>query len=173
MLAAVDANIAPTANAPTADNPYNVETRRLLRLFGDKGVKASNGNNVFPSGNALTHLGEYCSPPGEVDLTISCGSMPYTERLDTVSCFGINPNGDVNLCSISIGNIYESDIIDIVDRYNPYTNPAWKAVLDGSVTELLRYTKSQNIKVATSDCRSACGVCRKIMTALKNAEIRI
>ena len=148
------------------DNPYNIETRRLLNLFGDKGIKASNGNNVFPSGSALKHLGEYFSLPGEIDLTTSCGSLPYTERLDTVSSFGINPNGDVNLCSISIGNVYESDVMDIVDRYNPYTNPAWRAVLDGGVTELLRYAKLQNVDVDINDCRSACGVCRKVMSAL-------
>ena len=38
------------------DNPYNAETKRLLNLFADKGIKASTGNNIFPSGNALKQL---------------------------------------------------------------------------------------------------------------------
>jgi hypothetical protein len=152
----------------SADNPYNAETKRLLKLFSDKSIRTNEGNNIFPSGNALKHLGEYFTTPGKVDLSLPCGSMPYTERLDEVSSFGINPNGDVNLCSITIGNIYKTDVLDIADRYDPYSIPAWRAVLDGGVPELLRYVESQNLDVDIYDCRSACGVCRKIMTALKN-----
>ena len=152
----------------SADNPYNAETKRLLKLFNDKGIRTNEGNNIFPSGNALKHLGEYFTPPGKIDLSLPCGSMSYTERLDEVSGFGINPNGDVNLCSITIGNIYKTDVLDIVACYDPYSFPAWRAVLDGGVPELLRYAESQSLCVEISDCRSACGVCRKIMTALNN-----
>jgi MoaA/NifB/PqqE/SkfB family radical SAM enzyme len=149
------------------DNPYNTETRRLLKLFTDKGIRVNEGNNVFPSGNALKHLADYFTSPKKVDLTVLCGSAPYTSRLDEISCFGINPNGDVNLCSITIGNIYTDDILKIVDNYDPYRNPLWRAVLDGGVAELLKYTESQGVKVDISDCRSACGVCRKVMIAMK------
>ena len=148
------------------ENIYNIETRRLLNIFKDKGIFVSSGNNLFPSGNALKHLFEYFAPPEKVDLTLPCGSLPYTERLDDVSCFCINPDGDVNLCSITIGNIYEADIIKIIDNYDPYKNPAWNAVLNGGVTELIKYAQSQNIDVDLTDCRSSCGVCRKIMSAL-------
>jgi MoaA/NifB/PqqE/SkfB family radical SAM enzyme len=154
----------------STDNPYNIETRRLLSLFGNIGIKPSNGNNIFLSGNAIKHLSEYFSPPGQIDLSLPCGSMPYTERLDEVSSFGINPNGDVNLCSITIGNMYKTDILDIANHYDPYTNPAWRSVLDGGVQELLCYARSQGIALDTSDCRSACGVCRKVMSALKKED---
>ena len=100
-------------------------------------------------------------------VTVPCGSAPYTSRLDEISCFGINPNGDVNLCSITIGNIYTDDIIKIVDSYDPYSNPLWRTVLVGGVTDLLRYAEAQGVKVDISGCRSACGVCRKVMAAMK------
>ena len=83
------------------DNHYNTETKRLLKVFTDKGIRANGGNNIFPSGNTLKHLPEYFAPPDKVDLSATCGSAPYTSRLDEISCFGINPNGDVNLCSIT------------------------------------------------------------------------
>lgn len=108
----------------THDNPYNAETKHLIKLFSDKGIKSSEGNNIFPSGNALKYLAEWFSPPDKIDLSAPCGSAPYTSRLDIISCFGINPNGDVNLCSITIGNIFRQDILDIVDGYDPYKMPA-------------------------------------------------
>ena len=147
------------------------QTRCLLKLFTDKGIKVNEGNNVFPSGNALKHLGEYFAPPENVDLSVPCGSAPYTSRLDDISCISINPKGDVDLCSISIGNIYTSDILEIVDTYNPYDNQAYRAVLEGGVPELLRCAETQGISVDISDCRSACGVCRKVMTAMKARQL--
>lgn len=148
------------------DNTYNTETRRLIKLFTDIGIRSNEGNNIFPSGNALKYLAEYFSPPEKVDLSVPCGFAPYTSRLDEISCFGINPNGDVNLCSITIGNIYADDVLSIVDGYNPYNNPAWRTVLDDGVPALMRYAESLGITADISDCRSACGVCRKIMTAV-------
>lgn len=152
------------------DNIYNTETRRLIKIFTDKGIRSNNGNNIFPSGNALKYLSEYFPPPENVDLSVPCGSAPYTGRIDEVGCFGINPNGDVNLCSITIGNIYSQDIMDIVDSYDPYNNHVWRTVLNDGVPALLQYAESQGILVDTSDCRSACGVCRKVMTDLKKED---
>ncbi|MCL2637442.1 MAG: radical SAM protein [Oscillospiraceae bacterium] len=152
------------------ENPYNEETKRLLKIFTDKSISASDGNNIFPSGAALKHLGEYFSPPEKIDLSVLCGSLPYTSRLDEIDCFGINPNGDVRLCSISIGNIYNSDILEIVENYNPFKNPATKALLDGGINALLCYAEEQGINTDISDCRSACGVCRRIMTALEKEQ---
>jgi MoaA/NifB/PqqE/SkfB family radical SAM enzyme len=150
----------------TYENPYNIETKRLLRLFADKGVEVSKGNDISPSGNALKYLGAYFAPPEKIDLAAPCGSLPYTTRLDAIDCFGINPNGDVNLCSVTIGNIYKSDILNITERYDPHGNPATRAVLTGGIEGLLRYAASQGITLDTSDCRTTCGVCRKAMAAM-------
>ncbi|MCL2398062.1 MAG: radical SAM protein, partial [Defluviitaleaceae bacterium] len=57
-----------------ADNHYNAETKRLLKIFADKGINATEGNNIFPSGNALKYLAEFFPPPGKVDLSAPCGS---------------------------------------------------------------------------------------------------
>ncbi|MDR1533206.1 MAG: radical SAM protein [Clostridiales bacterium] len=152
------------------ENPYNTETKRLLQIFTDMGIRTNEGNNIFPSGNALKHLGEYFPAPDKIDLTALCGAMPYTTRLDEVSCIGINPNGDVNLCSVTIGNIYNKDILDIADEYNPHKNPALSAVLNGGAAALLQYAKGQGVTVDTGGCRSACGVCRTVMAALREKE---
>jgi hypothetical protein len=154
------------------DNPYNSDTRNLLKLFTDKGICVNEGNNIFPSGNALKNLSEYFAPPGDFDISMPCGFAPYTTRLDEIDCISISPNGDIDLCSITIGNIYAADILNIIDDYDPFMNLISKAVLDGGVTELLQYAKSQGISVDINDCRSACGVCRKVMAAFKVHEMR-
>jgi MoaA/NifB/PqqE/SkfB family radical SAM enzyme len=150
-----------------SDNKYNTETKSLLKLFTDKGICVNEGNNISPSGNALKNLAEYFPPPEEIDWSSPCGSAPYTTRLDEISCIGINPTGNVSLCSIVIGNIYTAGIMDIVDSYDPYKNQETRAVLNGGVAELLQYAKSQSVSVDISDCRTACGVCHKVMASFR------
>lgn len=152
----------------THENTYNTETKRLLKLFLDNGIQANAGNDIFPSGNALTYLAEWFTPPDKVDLSVPCGSAPYTSRLDTINCFSIVPNGDVNLCSMAIGNIYRQDVLDIVNNYDPYTIPVAQALLKGGVAALLRYAEKLGVVTDIRDCHSACGVCSKTMAAIKN-----
>lgn len=149
------------------NNSYNAETKRLLKLFSYKGIRTNEGNNIFPAGNALKYLAEWFLPQDKIDLSIPCGSAPYTSQLDKISRFSINPNGDVNLCSITIGNIYRQDVLDIIDGYDPYNIPATQAVLNGGVAELLRYAETLGVATDTSNCRSVCSVCQKTMEALK------
>ena len=146
------------------DNPYNEETRRLLKTFSDKEIPVTSGNDIFLSGSAAVHLSEFYPARQAIDLSdLSdfCGSEPYTERPDNVSCISISPNGGVNICS-QIGNIYENDILDIIGSYDPYSIPPLRAVLDGGVRGLLDYADSLNVKADLNGCRSACQVCRKV-----------
>jgi len=52
--------------------------------------------------------------------------------------------------------------------YDPYNMPTVRALLDGGVAELLRYAEKLGVAADTSDCRSACGVCRKTMAAINS-----
>ncbi|NLL38176.1 MAG: radical SAM protein [Clostridiales bacterium] len=148
------------------DNPYNNETKRILKIFTDKGIRANEGNNIFPAGNALVYLAQWFSPPEEPDLSVPCGSAPYTAPLDEIGGFCIGPDGEVNLCSISIGNIYRKDIMDIVNEYDPYDKPSTRALLRGGVAELLSYARSLGADVDIGDCHTACNVCHKVMAAI-------
>jgi MoaA/NifB/PqqE/SkfB family radical SAM enzyme len=148
-------------------NPYNDETKRLLKIFNDMGIETSNGNDIFPAGNAVKYLSNYFPRLEAVDLSISCGQMPYTDRLDEISSVSINPNGDMITC-YAIGNVYENDILTILDDYDPYNHPAKRAILEGGVKQLLEYAERLGIKVDINDCYSACEVCRKAMRALKD-----
>lgn len=129
----------------THDNPYNNETKRILNKFTDKGIQSSDGNDIFPAGRALVHLAGWFSPPGELDISLPCGTAPYTGPLDEIGGFNIGPDGEVNLCSISIGNIYRQDIMEIINEYDPYTEPSTLALLKEGVAGLLGYAKSLGV----------------------------
>ncbi|MCL1883679.1 MAG: GNAT family N-acetyltransferase [Defluviitaleaceae bacterium] len=147
------------------ENAYNVETKRLLKIFTDKGIAVSDGNNISLFGNAQKYLSEFYLPMDKVDLSAPCGSEPYSSRPDSIDCISINPNGDVIACE-KIGNIHNTNILDIIDNYDPHKSPAIKAVLDGGVSQLLLYAESLGITTDISDCHSACRVCEKVREAI-------
>ena len=86
------------------DNPYNRETRRILDLLTDLELPESEGNVVFPEGNARKYLREYFT--GEIPKN------PYAEDPQDVRCISISANGDV------LGtNLYKTDILKILHDY--------------------------------------------------------
>ena len=90
----------------TDDNPYNRKTREILGSFADIGLPVGEGNVIFPEGNALKYLAEY--------FTDDLSENPYAEDPRDVRCVSFEPNGDV-----LGGNVYERDIMEIVNNYTP------------------------------------------------------
>lgn len=90
-----------------AQNPYNKRTLEILEEFELMGIAVSEGNDIFPSGNALKYLGEYFDSDKEYDI-------PYTENPEDIRSICVSPNGEV-----LGGNIYQTDILDIIENYVP------------------------------------------------------
>lgn len=90
----------------TDDNPYNRKTREILDSFKDMGISENDGNVIFPEGNALKYLSEYFKD--------SQPENPYFEDPSDIYCVSFAPNGDV-----LNGNVYQKNIIDIINDYAP------------------------------------------------------
>ena len=90
----------------TDENPYNRKTREILNSFADMNITVNEGNIIFPEGNALKYLAEYFT--GELP------ENPYVEDTSDVRCVSFSPNGNV-----LGGNVYEQDIMEILEKYNP------------------------------------------------------
>ncbi|MDE7104492.1 MAG: hypothetical protein K2O36_01285, partial [Ruminococcus sp.] len=88
----------------TADNPYNQRTSEILKEFEKIGIEVSEGNIIFPSGNALKYLGEYFDSNKE--------SNPYVQNPKDIQAISISQNGDT-----LDGNVYQTDIISIIKNY--------------------------------------------------------
>ncbi len=109
---AAKANGIPTRIQPawlvsaSHNNPYNRKTREILAAFEIIGFPISDGNIIFPEGNAPRYLGEY--------FTADIPKNPYTEDSHNVKCVSFSPNGDV-----LSGNVYRDGIVEILERYEP------------------------------------------------------
>ena len=90
----------------TDDNPYNRKTREILDSFVDLELPVGEGNVIFPEGNALKYLAEY--------FTNEFIENPYRDDPCDVKCVSFEPNGDV-----LGGNVYERDIMEIINNYAP------------------------------------------------------
>ena len=93
--------------SPEDDNPYNIRTREILREFESLRIPLGSGNVIFPSGNALKYLREYFGETVEA-------SSPYDEDPADLRSISFGPDGDV-----LNGNIYETDILEIMESYRP------------------------------------------------------
>ena len=90
--------------SPEDKNPYNLRTREILDYFLEMGIPESEGNVVFPEGNAVKYLASY--------FTDNLPENPYRENPRDMRCLSFSPNGDV-----LFGNIYKRDIMDILNEY--------------------------------------------------------
>ena len=88
-------------------NPYNVRTKEIIETFEPLGIQAVPGDVIFPSGNALVYLREY------FDANVVEASS-YEEDPEDVRTLSFLPNGDV-----LNGNVYQTDILEILRTYRP------------------------------------------------------
>ena len=88
------------------ENEYNIKTKSIIADFAKLGIEEADGNVIFPEGNALKYFSEYfadCAPEN-----------PYVEDPADVRCLSFDPDGTI------LGqNVYENDIMDIVENYKP------------------------------------------------------
>lgn len=89
------------------NNPYNVKTREIIGAFDDLEISVGSGNVIFPSGNAVKYLGEYFDEK-------TAYADPYEENPGDIRAISFSPNGDV-----LNGNLYQKNIIDILNEYRP------------------------------------------------------
>ena len=88
-------------------NPYNIKTNEIIGAFESLQIPTSPGNVVFPSGNALKYLREYFDEN-------ATPSSPYEEDPRDIRSISFSANGDV-----LNGNVYETDILEIIRTYQP------------------------------------------------------
>jgi hypothetical protein len=149
------------------DNPWNRQTRQILDALAHLPIREDEGNVVQPDGSALTWLASYL-PPRLPMPTGSCEDVPYGARLDELGCIGIEPDGGVSICyEWTIGSAGKEDILEILERYDPYAIPEAKALLEDGVAALVELARSRNVIPEPGGYYSICDLCRSIRQRMK------
>lgn len=141
------------------DNRYNRETRFILKELEDLPVRVSRGNILEPDGLALINLREFL-PQKRRMPTGECGDMPYTEPLDSVSSISVEPDGKIAVCNeFHIGNAAETDILDILENYNPFGIPEMKAIIENGMRGLVDWAEKKGVRPNPTGYYSVCHMC--------------
>ena len=149
------------------DNEYNRRTRSILDELSGLPVRVSGGNVVEPSGLALTNLGEFL-PPRKSLPAGRCGDMPYTEPLDHVSCLSVEPDGRVAICDgLYLGDASESDILRLIEGYDPFEVPEMRAIIEGGVEGLASLATAKGVMPDPEGYYSVCHMCTDLRWRLE------
>lgn len=89
------------------DNPYNLKTKEIIKSFETLGVLPSNGNVIFPAGNALKYLGKY------FDKNTAYVNR-YEQDKKNIRSICIEPNGNFLNC-----NIHDENFLSRLAEYCP------------------------------------------------------
>lgn len=149
--------------SPEDDNVFNRETRECMKTFSDLDIPIGRGNVIRPEGNAQKYLERFYKK-GAFRQDFQCGDTPYTERLDSPSTISVEPDGNVTVCTFPIGNIYEMDIEQILEEYDPHKNPMMAALLSGGISSLQQYMESIGFQVNLSDYYTPCQFCSEMQS---------
>ena len=141
------------------DNKYNRRTNAILQKLCDLHVEESEGNSVQPKGRARSSLAEFFPPRTPVPKG-KCGEMPYTEALDSVKTISVEPDGRVAVCeNFYIGNSFESDIIDILENYDPFRIPEARSILEKGMDGLTKWAKKRGVEPRSEGYYNICQMC--------------
>jgi len=144
------------------DNPYNRKTRAILDELKELPIEEGEGNIAQPEGRATLWLKDFLPrrtkmPKGK------CGDIPYTEELDSVKTIYVEPDGRIAVCNeFYIGNASETDIIDIIERYDPFKIPEAKAIIESGMEGLQNLAKTKGVEPDPEGYYNICHMCTDI-----------
>jgi MoaA/NifB/PqqE/SkfB family radical SAM enzyme len=158
------------------DNKYNRRTKTILQKLCNLHVEESKGNSVQPKGRARSSLAEFLPPRTSVPKG-KCGDIPYTEVLNSVKTISVEPDGRVGVCeNFHIGNAFKSDIIDILENYDPFRIPEAKSVLEKGMDGLIKWAKKRGVEPRLEGYYNICHMCTDLReragTACSNSSSR-
>jgi hypothetical protein len=143
--------------SPAADNPWNQRTRQVLAALIHLSIPQDAGNVLMPAGRACLRLSEYL-PPRQPQPGGICGDLPYTDRPDAVTSLSVEPNGEITVCNV-LANSTQPDLLAALQAYDPYTDPALKAMLEGGMPGLLHLARSRGIVPEQLGYYTICEMC--------------
>ena len=149
------------------DNPYDRRTRAILEELKTLPIKEGEGNKVQPEGRAILWLKNFLPPRNGIPRE-KCGDLPYTERPDRISSFSVEPDGEISICKdFSIGNASRSDIIEILENYDPLKIPEYRTIVKDGVEGLITVARRNGVELDPEGYYNICHMCSDLRRRLK------
>ncbi len=143
-------------------NDFNLKTKAVLNeLKGLLPIEQGAGNVMEPQGRALDNFRSYFQPDSDWSGR-SCGELPYTGKPDDIRGLCVEPNGDISVCGHLLGNVTETAVTRILDKYDPYDDPHLKIILEDGIEGLLREARSSGVPLRETGYYSVCDLCRSL-----------
>jgi len=151
------------------DNVYNRKTNAILKKLEALHVRCSDGNNVQPEGRATVWLKQYLPPKTRMPRG-ECGDMPYTEKLDSVHTVCVEPDAGIDVCKdLHIGNASQTDIIDIIENYDPKKTPEIRAITKEGINGLIRWASKKNVTLDPEGYYDICHLCTSLRRRVRSS----
>lgn len=141
------------------DNMFNRKTKSILRKLKDLPIECSEGNNAQPEGRAAETLKDFLPPRTKMPRG-KCGDMPYTEALDSIHTVYVEPDGRIAICKeLYIGNAFKTDIIDIIENYDPFNIPEARAIVENGAEGLTNWARERGVEPDPEGYYNICHLC--------------
>jgi hypothetical protein len=151
------------------DNKCNRRNKAILQKLRNLQIEESEGNCVQSKGRACSSLAEFF-PPRTLVPKGKCGEMPCTEALDSVKAILLGPDGRVAVCeNFYIGDAFKSDIIDVLENYDPFKIPEVKSILYKGMNGLLKWAKKRGVELRTEGYYNICHMCTDLRDRARTA----
>ena len=89
-----------------------------------------------------------------------CAAEVFGNALNDVRTLMIGADGEVRVCGFPIGNALERDLLDILEEYDPYSNPIMAMILQGGPDAVMPLCNPDEAKL------SGCDRCRALASRL-------
>jgi len=152
------------------DNPYNRKTRAILEELEDLSIQSGEGNIAQPEGRATIWLKDFLPRKTRMPME-KCGDISYTEELDSVKTISVEPDGRIAVCKeFYVGNAFETDITDIIEKYDPFKIPEARAITESGMKGLLNWAMINGVKPDPAGYYNVCHMCTNIRKRVKRTE---
>jgi MoaA/NifB/PqqE/SkfB family radical SAM enzyme len=144
------------------NNAYNRKTKAILKELKNLPVKISEGNIAQPEGRAIVWLKDFL--PSKTRMPEGkCGDLPYTEPLDSIHTVYVEPDGRIAICKeFYIGNAFETDIVGIIENYDPFKIPEAKELIENGIVGLTNWASERGVKPDPTGYYNICHMCTAI-----------
>ena len=107
-------------------------------------------------------------PPKQKIPHGKCGDMPYTDPLNHITSVSVEPDGRIAVCNgFHIGNASETNILNILENYNPFEIPEMKAIVEKGMKGLVDWAKEKGVEPNHDGYYSVCHVCTEIRKRIR------